>query len=123
MFCKHSCPRPALGDVVRTFVKRAASRLRQWLHIHGGGDPIEASTRTIGTSPCAFSTPLATLSVGLLAAAFAGNAAAHLTANPNEAPADSYFRTALRVPHGCKGSPTVAVRVKLPEGVTSSNHR
>jgi uncharacterized protein YcnI len=65
------------------------------------------------------STPLATLSVGLLAAAFAGNAAAHVTANPNKAPAGSYFRTALRVPHGCEGSPTVAVRVKLPEGVTS----
>lgn len=47
------------------------------------------------------------------------HAAAHVTANPNQAPADSHFRTALRVPHGCEGSATVAVRVKIPEGVTS----
>ena len=47
----------------------------------------------------------------------AGSAQAHVTANPNEAPADSYFRTALRVGHGCAGSPTTAVRVKIPDGV------
>lgn len=51
--------------------------------------------------------------------ALAGVAQAHVTANPNEGPADSYFRTALRIGHGCEGSPTVAVRVKLPDGVTS----
>jgi uncharacterized protein YcnI len=49
----------------------------------------------------------------------AGEAAAHVTANPNQAPTDSWFRTALRVSHGCKGSSTVAVRVKLPDGVLS----
>lgn len=54
-----------------------------------------------------------------LACAAAAPAAAHVTANPNEAPAGSYFRTALRVSHGCKDAPTVAVRVKLPEGVAS----
>jgi uncharacterized protein YcnI len=59
----------------------------------------------------------------IVAAAIAGLAAspghAHITANPNEGAADQYFRTALRVPHGCKSSPTVAVRVKLPDGVLS----
>lgn len=45
---------------------------------------------------------------------------AHVTANPNEAPADSYFRTALRVGHGCTGSPTIAVRVKIPDGVLAA---
>lgn len=48
-----------------------------------------------------------------------GAAEAHVTANPNEAAADSYFRTALRVGHGCEGSPTIAVRVKLPDGLMS----
>jgi uncharacterized protein YcnI len=46
-------------------------------------------------------------------------ALAHITANPSEAPADGYFRTALRVGHGCEGSPTTAVRVKLPDGLLS----
>jgi uncharacterized protein YcnI len=46
-------------------------------------------------------------------------AAAHVTANPDQAPADSWFRTALRVGHGCEGSSTIAVRVKLPDGVIS----
>jgi uncharacterized protein YcnI len=44
---------------------------------------------------------------------------AHVTANPNEAPAGTYFRTALRVGHGCSGAATIAVRVKLPDGVLS----
>src|SRR6185369_2069870 len=49
----------------------------------------------------------------------AGSAQAHVTANPNEAPADSYFRTALRVGHGCAGPPTTTVRVRIPDGVTA----
>ncbi len=44
---------------------------------------------------------------------------AHVTLNPNEGVADKYFRTALRVPHGCKASPTVTVRIKMPDGVLS----
>lgn len=56
---------------------------------------------------------------GLSFAGLAGSAAAHVTANPNEAEAGGYFRTALRVSHGCEGSATVAVRVKPPEGVIS----
>lgn len=48
-----------------------------------------------------------------------GIADAHVTANPNQGAANTYFQTSLRVGHGCSGSPTVAVRVKLPEGVTS----
>jgi uncharacterized protein YcnI len=59
----------------------------------------------------------------LLAAAAAiaahGAAHAHVTANPNEAPADAYFRTSLRIGHGCSGSATTAVRVKVPDGVMS----
>lgn len=55
----------------------------------------------------------------VIVTAFTGNAAAHITANPNEASADGWFRTALRVSHGCEGSPTVAIQVKLPDGVIS----
>jgi uncharacterized protein YcnI len=44
-------------------------------------------------------------------------AAAHVTASPNEAVADSYFVTSFTVPHGCDGAATVAVRIKIPEGV------
>lgn len=48
-----------------------------------------------------------------------GAAHAHVTADPNEAPAGGYFRTALRVGHGCGESATTAVRVKIPDGVLS----
>lgn len=59
------------------------------------------------------------VAAALLALSGAGAASAHVTANPNQADAGWYFRTALRVPHGCEGSATVAVRVKIPAGVIS----
>ena len=46
-------------------------------------------------------------------------AQAHVTAQPGEAAANSYFQMAFSVPHGCDGSATIALRVKIPEGVTS----
>src|SRR6187431_412771 len=54
-----------------------------------------------------------------ISATLSVTANAHVTANPNEGPAESFFRTALRIGHGCDGSPTIAVRVKIPDGVTS----
>lgn len=48
-----------------------------------------------------------------------GTARAHVSANPNQAAANSYFVTNLRVSHGCEGTSTVTVRVKLPEGVSA----
>jgi periplasmic copper chaperone A len=42
---------------------------------------------------------------------------AHITLETWQAPAGSTYKAVLRVPHGCEGSPTVAVRVKIPEGV------
>ena len=60
---------------------------------------------------CALGAPLA------LAAA---PAAAHVVADPNEGPAGGYFRTALRISHGCGEAATVAVRVTIPEGVASA---
>ncbi|MBX3454910.1 DUF1775 domain-containing protein [Ferrovibrio sp.] len=50
---------------------------------------------------------------------FVSPAFAHVVADPSEGKAGSYFRTALRVGHGCGQSPTIAVKVLLPEGLTS----
>ncbi|MPZ59498.1 MAG: DUF1775 domain-containing protein [Rhizobiales bacterium] len=65
------------------------------------------------------STSIAAVAANVFVFLLAGNAAAHVTANPNEAAADSFFRAFLRVPHGCEGSSTVALRVKIPEGLIS----
>jgi uncharacterized protein YcnI len=48
-----------------------------------------------------------------------GVALAHVTMQPNQAVAGGYFQTTFNVPHGCDGSPTVAIRIKLPDGVLS----
>jgi uncharacterized protein YcnI len=46
-------------------------------------------------------------------------ALAHITAHPDSSDAGSYFNTAFTVPHGCDGSATVALRIKIPDGVTA----
>lgn len=45
-------------------------------------------------------------------------AQAHIVADPNKGDAGTYFRTALRVGHGCQGSATVALTVTLPAGLS-----
>lgn len=47
---------------------------------------------------------------------FASCASAHVVLERSEAPANSNYRAVLRVAHGCKGSPTTALKVTLPEG-------
>lgn len=42
---------------------------------------------------------------------------AHTTLEPREAAQNSYQKIVVRVPHGCKGEPTTAVRVDVPEGL------
>jgi uncharacterized protein YcnI len=54
-----------------------------------------------------------------LALCAAAPAFAHVTLERGEAAADSYYKATLRAPHGCKDSPTVRLRVRLPEGVLS----
>jgi uncharacterized protein YcnI len=49
---------------------------------------------------------------GLVPAAFA-----HVILEHREAPVGSTYKAVLRVPHGCNGSATTAVRVRIPEGV------
>lgn len=56
-----------------------------------------------------------------LAAAFllatAGTASAHVTLETQQATAPSTYKAVVRVPHGCKESPTIRLRVRVPEGV------
>jgi len=51
------------------------------------------------------------------ALALAPAAAAHVTVNPNEVPADSFSRFAVRVPNERPNADTVKVTLQLPEGL------
>jgi periplasmic copper chaperone A len=54
----------------------------------------------------------------LVSAALIGTAAhAHITLEKQSAPADTSYKAVLRVPHGCEGSATVRLRVRIPDGV------
>ena len=44
--------------------------------------------------------------LALLAAMATPWASAHVTLERTQAPADSYYKAVLQVPHGCKASPT-----------------
>jgi uncharacterized protein YcnI len=52
-----------------------------------------------------------------LAVATASSASAHVTLERRQASVGSYYKAVFAVPHGCAGSPTVKVRVQVPEGV------
>ena len=57
----------------------------------------------------------------VLVAAMAGAstmAAAHVGFTKRQAPLASTIDSILRVPHGCNGSPTVRLRMRLPKAVT-----
>jgi uncharacterized protein YcnI len=47
----------------------------------------------------------------------AGPALAHVALVPDEAPAGAVYSGGLEVGHGCDGSPTTALRMRLPTGV------
>lgn len=51
------------------------------------------------------------------AAACLSAASAHVTLERQEAPVGSSYKAVLRIPHGCAGSPTTAIRVRLPAGI------
>ena len=58
---------------------------------------------------------LALGSLMLVACAWPGNNAwAHAVVEPQEVPANSYQKLTFRVTHGCEGSPTTAVIVRVP---------
>ena len=46
-------------------------------------------------------------------------ALAHVTFETRQAAANSNYKAVLQVPHGCKESPTVRIRVRMPDGVTN----
>src|SRR6516162_8398081 len=50
-------------------------------------------------------------------AAFVGAASAHVTLESREAPVGAPYKAVLRVPHGCEGAATIALRVRVPEGM------
>jgi uncharacterized protein YcnI len=51
------------------------------------------------------------------ACACLGTALAHVTLERQETPVGASYKAVLKVSHGCKGSPTTAIRVRLPAGV------
>jgi len=59
------------------------------------------------------------LSAGAFLLLSTGAAFAHITLETQEAPVGSTYKAILRVPHGCDGKATTAVRVQIPEGVIS----
>jgi periplasmic copper chaperone A len=44
-------------------------------------------------------------------------ASAHVTLETREAPVGAPYKAVLRVPHGCDGAATVALRIRIPEGM------
>jgi uncharacterized protein YcnI len=57
------------------------------------------------------------LLVSALAVALITPAMAHVTLEAQEAKVGSGYKAVLRVPHGCSGSATTSIRVKVPEGL------
>ena len=57
------------------------------------------------------------LALIMAGAFFAPPALSHVSVAPKEAHVGAAYRAVLRVPHGCKGSPTTGIRVRIPEGV------
>lgn len=45
-------------------------------------------------------------------------AVAHVTLETRQAAAGSYYKAVIRVPHGCEGTPTTTIRVRIADGVT-----
>ena len=46
-----------------------------------------------------------------------GVASAHITLENKQAPVAGGYKAVFKVPHGCEGSPTTAVKVRIPQGV------
>lgn len=57
---------------------------------------------------------------GIFTLSLAGTAGAHITANPSEAPSDSYATVRFDVGHGCEDSPTTQLKIKVPPSVASA---
>ncbi len=58
-----------------------------------------------------------TLLLATVAALAVSPASAHITLENKQAAVGSYYKAVFAVPHGCAGSPTIKLRVQIPEGV------
>lgn len=58
------------------------------------------------------------VAVAIAALAAIPAALAHVTLEQQQAVAGTTYKAVLRVPHGCAGSPTTAVKVRVPDGMT-----
>ena len=58
-----------------------------------------------------------TLLVLTITALSVSAASAHITLERQEAPIGGSYKAVLSVPHGCGDSPTLKVRVRIPDGV------
>jgi periplasmic copper chaperone A len=57
------------------------------------------------------------VTIALAAFAVPMAASAHVVLESQQAPPGGYFKAVFAVPHGCDGSPTIALLVDLPPGV------
>ena len=57
------------------------------------------------------------LIIGALVAVAVTPASAHVTLETQEAKVGAPFKGVLRVPHGCDGTATVSLRVRIPDGI------
>jgi uncharacterized protein YcnI len=61
-----------------------------------------------------------TYAAAALAALLAApSAIAHVTLDGGDASAGSFYKATFNVPHGCSGSPTTRLRIRIPAGVTN----
>ncbi|GGD37821.1 hypothetical protein GCM10011335_45690 [Aureimonas glaciei] len=58
------------------------------------------------------------LAAAAMTAALTGQALAHVSIEPTEAPSESTYKGVLKVGHGCEGAATTSIRVQIPEGVS-----
>ena len=57
------------------------------------------------------------LRMGAVIAALATPAVAHVTLEATEGRIGTPYKAVLRVPHGCEDAATIALRVRIPDGV------
>jgi periplasmic copper chaperone A len=59
----------------------------------------------------------ASITMGGLAVFTQKQAFAHATLETSEASANSSYKGVVRIAHGCAGSPTISIKIKIPEGM------
>jgi uncharacterized protein YcnI len=59
-----------------------------------------------------------TVLIGAVSMAFTiTNASAHITLETRQARIGASYKAVMRVPHGCEGSATTAIKIRIPRGV------